>query len=394
MSPRRSNNLASLYQTQGRYAEAEPLYKRALAIREKALGPDHPTVATSSNNLAHSYDAQGRYAEAEPLYKRALAIRRRRWARTIPLSPRASITLQCFTKPKAATPRPSRSTKRTLVIYESTLGSSHPYFATSLINLASLYKTQSRKSARWRSARRPSAQIIPMSPRASITSQCFMTPKAATPRPSRSISARWRSTRSALGPVIPMWLTILNNLASLYAAHRPLRARPSRFISARWRSARRRWAQIIPTWPRVLNNLASLYEIQSRYAQAEPLYKRALAIDEKAYGADHPEVATDLNRLASLYKNQSRYGEAEPLYKRALAIREKAYGAKHPEVAKGLNSLAALYDTQGNYAQAEPLYRRALAIREKALGPDHPDVAVNLNDFGGLRDGNGRPGPP
>jgi tetratricopeptide (TPR) repeat protein len=57
---------------QGRYAEAEPLYKRSLAIREKALGPDHPDVALSLNNLAGLYDNQGRYAEAEPLYKRSL----------------------------------------------------------------------------------------------------------------------------------------------------------------------------------------------------------------------------------------------------------------------------------------------------------------------------------
>ena len=42
------NNLAGLYQTQGRYAEAEPLYKRALAIYEKALGPDHPRSAPGS----------------------------------------------------------------------------------------------------------------------------------------------------------------------------------------------------------------------------------------------------------------------------------------------------------------------------------------------------------
>ena len=42
------NNLAALYDNQGRYAEAEPLYKRALAIQEKALGPDHPDVATGA----------------------------------------------------------------------------------------------------------------------------------------------------------------------------------------------------------------------------------------------------------------------------------------------------------------------------------------------------------
>ena len=69
-----------------------------------------------------------------------------------------------------------------------------------------------------------------------------------------------------------------------------------------------------------LNNLAALYKEQGRYADAEPLYKRALAIDEKAVGPDHPDVATSLNNLAALYKEQGRYADAEPLYKRALAI--------------------------------------------------------------------------
>jgi tetratricopeptide (TPR) repeat protein len=68
------SNLAALYVDQGRYAEAEPLNKRSMMIREKVFGPDHPDVATSLNNLAYSYESQGRYAEAEPLYKRSLAI--------------------------------------------------------------------------------------------------------------------------------------------------------------------------------------------------------------------------------------------------------------------------------------------------------------------------------
>jgi tetratricopeptide (TPR) repeat protein len=59
---------------QGRYEEAEPLYKQALGIRERVLGPDHPDTAGSLNNLALLYNNQGRYEEAEPLYKRALEI--------------------------------------------------------------------------------------------------------------------------------------------------------------------------------------------------------------------------------------------------------------------------------------------------------------------------------
>ncbi|CAN0560503.1 unnamed protein product, partial [Laminaria digitata] len=57
---------------QGNYAEALPLYKRSLAIDEKALGPEHPSVAISLNGLAGLFRTQGNYAEAGPLYKRSL----------------------------------------------------------------------------------------------------------------------------------------------------------------------------------------------------------------------------------------------------------------------------------------------------------------------------------
>jgi tetratricopeptide (TPR) repeat protein len=56
------------------FAEAAPLLERALAIREKALGPEHPETATSLHSLAGLYRDQGRPGEAAPLYQRALAI--------------------------------------------------------------------------------------------------------------------------------------------------------------------------------------------------------------------------------------------------------------------------------------------------------------------------------
>ena len=103
------------------------LLKRSLAILRKTLGPDHPDVAAVLNNLAELYHDQGRYADAEPLYKRSLAIR------------------------------------------EKALGPDHPDVATSLNNLALLYET-----------------------------------KVAMPKPSRSISARWRSEKRRSVPIIPM----------------------------------------------------------------------------------------------------------------------------------------------------------------------------------------------
>jgi tetratricopeptide (TPR) repeat protein len=54
--------------------KAEPFYQRALAINEKALGPEHLDSATGINNLATLYHNQGQYVKAELFYQRALAI--------------------------------------------------------------------------------------------------------------------------------------------------------------------------------------------------------------------------------------------------------------------------------------------------------------------------------
>ena len=75
------------------------------------------------------------------------------------------------------------------------------------------------------------------------------------------------------------------------------------------------------------------------------MYKRALAIYEKTFGAEHPEVATSLSNLGELYRLQGRYTEAEPMAKRALDLREKALGPDHPQVGISLNNLALLYQS-------------------------------------------------
>jgi len=139
-----------------------------------------------------------------------------------------------------------------------------------------------------------------------------------------------------------------------------------------------------------LNNLASLYDAQGKYEQAESLYQHALVIREKLLGLKHPDVAQSLNNLARLYDTQGKYEQAEPLYQRALAIDEQLLGSEHPEVATDFNNLALLYYNQGMYAQAEPLYQRALAIGEQMLGSEHPEVATDLNNLALLYQAQGK----
>jgi tetratricopeptide (TPR) repeat protein len=76
-----------------------------------------------------------------------------------------------------------------------------------------------------------------------------------------------------------------------------------------------------------------------------------------------------------LLQDTNRLEEAEPLLRRALAIDEQSYGPEHPNVARDLNNLALLLQDTNRLEEAEPLLRRALAINERSLGPEHPNVA-------------------
>ena len=237
---------------------------------------------------------------------------------------------------------------RALQIDEKVWGPDHPHVATDLNNLALLYQDKGQYAQ-------------------------------AEPLFNRSLAIR----EKALGPDHSDVAMSLNNLAAVYQNQ-------GQYLQAGdlYKRAMAIDEKVYgPNHPDVatdLNNLALLYYTQGWYAQAEPLYERALTIDEKALGPNDPDVAADLDNLGALYRTQGQYAQAEPLYKRSLAIREKALGPDHLDVATSLDNLAAMYDTKGQYAQAEPLYKRSLAIKEKALGPDHPDVAMSLNNLAEL----------
>jgi CHAT domain-containing protein/tetratricopeptide (TPR) repeat protein len=348
------NNLAELYSVQGLHAEAERLFKRSLSVYEMALGPDHTNAGNPLNNLAGLYQAQGRYAEAEPLFTRSLAIGERALGPEHPDVATSLNNLAGLYQAQGRYPQAELFYKRCLAVRQKVLGSEHQDVGASLNNLAGLYRDQGRYAE-------------------------------AEPLYKRSLTI-WEK---ALGPEHPDMGRLLNNLALLYEDQgRYADAEPlfKRSLTI-WEKALGREHPSVAT---SLNNLAGLYQAQGRYTEAEALYKRSFAVMVKALGAEHPSVATSLHNLVWLYETQGRFAEAEALLKRSLAIREKALGLEHPDVATSLTNAAYLYQAQRRYAEAEPLLKRSLAIEEKALGPEHPKVAASLNNLAHLHQSQGR----
>ena len=164
-----------VYRAQGKYSEAEGLFERALAIREKALGASHPDVGQTLNNLANLYRDQGKYGEAEGLFKRALAIREQALGAS---HPDVAATLMIWPRQLRGkahrrgggksqwrdlpccgsdSPQPGPGLlearqvqrggglyKRALAIREQALGASHPDVAQTVNNLALVYQDQGK----------------------------------------------------------------------------------------------------------------------------------------------------------------------------------------------------------------------------------------------------------
>jgi len=346
-----ANQLGYFLYNSAQYTEAEPLYKRALAIDEASLGKDHPNVATALNNLAELYRATNRLSEAEPLVKRALAIDEASLGKD---HPDVAINLNNLAELYRATNRLSEAEplyKRALAIWEKSLSENHPQVATALNNLAQLYRGTNRLSE-------------------------------AEPLMKRALAI----DEASLGKDHPKVAIRLNNLAALYrGTNRLSEAEPlmKRALAIDEASL----GKDHPTVAIRLNNLGQLYKATNRLSEAEPLMKRALAIDEASLGKDHPDVAIRLNNLGQLYHAMNRLSEAEPLMKRALAIDEASLGKDHPNVATALNNLAALYEATNRLSEAEPLMKRALAIVlnfTQQTGHQHPHLNVAIGNYAGL----------
>ena len=133
-----------------------------------------------------------------------------------------------------------------------------------------------------------------------------------------------------------------------------------------------------------LNNLGRLYNSKGEYSKAEQYFLESLKIIKSVLGENHPDYAVSLNNLGSLYHDMGEYSKAEQYFLESLRISKTVLGENHPDCATFLNNLGGLYNSKGEYSKAEQYFLESLKIIKSVLGENHPDYAVSLNNLGGL----------
>ncbi len=279
------HDLAWLYLDQGRYKEAEPLYQRAFNIRKQVLGTKDPHTAYSLQCLARLYSNQGQYEQAEPLLKDALEIREQVSGAKDANAASILRYLAWFYRDIRQYAQSELLFKEALKIREQVLEAEDADTASTLHDLAWLYQDQRKYDQ-------------------------------AEPLFEKALKIR----KQVLG-----------------ARH--------------------------PDTASTLHALAWLYKEQGHYEQAELFLNEALSIREQVQGPQHSDTANALHALAWLYDEQEKYEQAEPLYQRALTIREKVLSPDHPDTKTTLENYASLLRKTNRIEEAVPLEERAKAIR-------------------------------
>jgi tetratricopeptide (TPR) repeat protein len=231
------------------YTAARPLCERALAICEKALGPEHPNTAVSLNNLATLL--QGDLVGARVLFERSREIREKVHGREHPLTATSLSNLAGLLREQGDLAGARPLLERALEIREKALGPEHPDTATRLNNLALLLKDQGDL-----------AGARPLFERALAISE------------------------KALGPDHPETAKSLNNLASLIQAQGDLAGARPRFERA-VAICEKALGPEHPNTNRARRNLANLLLAAGASSEALTLSETALAAHEKACGAGH-----------------------------------------------------------------------------------------------------------
>jgi tetratricopeptide (TPR) repeat protein len=115
-------------------------------------------------------------------------------------------------------------------------------------------------------------------------------------------------------------------------------------------------------------NLAILCSDLDKFAEAEPLFARALRKASR-HGQQDSLLAMHIKQRWALMRfKQRRFSDAEKMANEVLAVRTKIIGAENTETAQPMFLLAHIYQATGRMDQAIAMYREVLKIREKTLG--------------------------
>jgi eukaryotic-like serine/threonine-protein kinase len=336
----------SLLERDGKLDDAAAALRRSLSVREAALGPEHPDVASTLTRLGNVLDREGKRDEALEAYRRALAIRTKVFGPEHPdvaaVQGNMGISLEALGKYDEAL----AAYHSALAIELKAFGPDNPRVANTRYNLAVTLDDSGRYAEALEEHR-------------------------------HALAIR----EKALGPDHPDVAKCHDGIAGVLndeGAHEEAVAEQRQALKIFQKTLGPDHLDVAQCHM----NLALLLTTVKQCDEAANEQRQALETQEKTLGPEHPLVADSLSNLGDILACQGKYDEALATSRRALAIREKVFGPAHREVANSHDVIGRMLRHQRQYAEALAEHQRASEILVKVLGPEHPDTAELMGQVG------------
>jgi tetratricopeptide (TPR) repeat protein/predicted Ser/Thr protein kinase len=284
------NSLGAIAWAEGNLEEARGYVEQGLAIKESALGPEHPDVAASLNNLGLVLNSQGNYEEARDYHSRALAIFEKALGPEHPDTARSVNNLGYVAESLGNHEEARDYFERGLAISKEALGPEHPYLATCLNNVGRVANSLGNY-------------------------------EEARGYLERSLAIR-EKTVGLEHPDTARVLTNLGKLAESQGKYEEARSYHQRALTIFEKALGPEHSSVASAHA----NLGSVAHSEGKYEEARGYHERALAIWEKALGPEDPYVAFALTSLGKALLGQHEPGEALPHLERASTIRTATPG--------------------------------------------------------------------
>lgn len=332
-------DLGIVYESQGRYSEAEHYYELALDYTQKLSMEGHAIIPASYSALARVYERQKSYTKAEELYKHTLVLEARRPGGEQPDTTNTRTALARMLVGQSRLSEGRSLLETSLRVCEKQLGADHLETAGRLQELA---------------------DVCVMQGDVGYADQLY----------SRALKIR----KAALGSDDEQTLNTLNRLAWVYFKERKY-AEAERLFKRFAASAKRTFgAKHIRTAQRT-QDLALLYMRWGNLDKAERLFKEAIQIQEAAEDSEPAEFAEAFHNLGTIYAETNRYADAQRAYRQAINLRDQALGADDEQTIASVSELVGICRKLEQYTEAEKLSRRLLDSARRTFGPDGLEVA-------------------
>ncbi|MBX3148956.1 tetratricopeptide repeat protein [Candidatus Obscuribacterales bacterium] len=379
--------IADAYDRLEDYAEAEPIRRRIVAIREKSRGTHDVDYMVALNNLALNLRFQRKFDQSECLYRQLVSMSTRTLGDNDEKTHEYSQNYGYFLKAAARYKEAIEVFKKELPFYEKSSGWSYAYVG---LALADSYWFEGNIAEADDSFRRTLATIQKkhgtdslLYAYTAVDVAYFFNTYNHAPEAQALLEQALAIRKKQLSPEDPAIALVLKRLGGVEQGRKNFEAAKKHFEESRaiYSTVYGEQCESVAS---LYRDLGSLAEWQNDYKSAEDYYQKALQTSRIANGNNSLNTAKHLRDLGNFHRERFKYADSETELRACLEMQKQFLKDGAPELLDTLVVLGKTLDKLDRKTEAEVMLKQAVEIAEKVYGANADNTVTAMRELAAI----------